>query len=125
MGGAEKTQQIVLKTENLNKELHEAHIVAFAETVNLDNDSTSTEELWNWIKKVCQKCPHDSSEGLHVHKEQPLGSSEIQVQPMDEDKLKWIQEYHNTPVAGRPGRAKTYDQLSRSHCWTQMRKDVN
>jgi hypothetical protein len=44
-GGAEKTQQIVLQTENLNKELRKLLIEAFAETVNFNNDSVSPEEL--------------------------------------------------------------------------------
>lgn len=41
-GWAEKTRQIVLKTKCLNRELRQTLLMAFAETVNLDNDSTST-----------------------------------------------------------------------------------
>jgi hypothetical protein len=41
-GWAEKTQQIVLKTKCLNREQRQTLLMAFAETVNLDNDSTST-----------------------------------------------------------------------------------
>jgi hypothetical protein len=43
--GTEKCQQIMLKTENLNNELCETLIVVFAETINLDNDSTSTKGI--------------------------------------------------------------------------------
>jgi hypothetical protein len=52
-GGAEKTQQIVLKTENLNKAVRRGSIVVFAETVNIDNGSITSEELWNLVKNVC------------------------------------------------------------------------
>jgi hypothetical protein len=43
--------------------------VAFAETVNLDNNSVNSEELWNWIKNS-------------------LEISETQILPTEEDKLK-------------------------------------
>jgi hypothetical protein len=66
-GGAEKTQQMVLKTENLDKEVRRGLIVAFAEAVNIDNGSITSEELWNLVKNVGQHCPHDSSEGLCTH----------------------------------------------------------
>jgi hypothetical protein len=72
-GGAEKTQQIVLKTENLDQWVRKGLIVAFAETVNLDNDSVNSEKLWNWIKNLQE-------------------ISETQILPTDKDKLKWIQE---------------------------------
>jgi hypothetical protein len=89
----------VLKTENLDKEHRKTLITAFAERVNLDKDSTSTEELCNWIIRVCQQGPYDSGERLYTHREQPLEIAEIQTQPTNKDKLKWIQKYHNSPVA--------------------------
>jgi hypothetical protein len=96
----------MLKTENLDKRVRKGLIVAFAETVNLDNDLVNSEELWNWIKHS-------------------LKMSETQIIPTDEDKFKWIQECHNSPVVGHPGRVKTYSLLSRSHSWNQMRKEVD
>jgi hypothetical protein len=111
-GGAEKTQQIVLKTENLDKELHKTLIVVFAKTVSLENNSTSAEERWNWVKQEYQQCPNNSRKRLCTHREQLLEIAEIQTQPTDEDKFKWIQEWHNSPVAGHLGRAKTYNLLS-------------
>jgi hypothetical protein len=119
-GGAEKTQQMVLKMENLDKEVRRGLIVAFAETVNIYSGSITSEELWNWVKNVCQHCPYDSSKGVCTHQERPLEVSEAQVHPTDEKKLKWIQECHDSPVAGHPGRAKTYDLLSRNHTWNSM-----
>jgi hypothetical protein len=124
-GGAEKTQQIVLKTENLDKKVRRGLIVTFAESVNVDNSSITPEELWNWVKYICQYCPHDSSEALCTRQEHPLEISNAQVQPTDEAKLKWIQECHDSPVAGHQGRAKTDNLLSRNHCWNSMRKDVD
>jgi hypothetical protein len=87
-GGAETTQHIVLKTENLNKEVRQKLVVAFAETVNMDNGSITSEELWNWVETVCKYCPYDSSEGVHTHQERSLEATEAQVQPTDEVKLK-------------------------------------
>ena len=108
-GGTEKTQQNVLKMENPDKELCKSSIVVFAETVNIDNDSISPEELWNWVK---------NKQSLEIFESQ-------QAQPTDKEKLKQIQKCHDSPVAGHQGRAKTYDLLSRRHSWNQMRKDVD
>jgi hypothetical protein len=44
---------------------------------------------------------------------------------MDEDKLKLIQECHDSPVMEYPRQTKTYDLLSRSNSLNQMRKDVD
>jgi hypothetical protein len=66
--------------------------VAFAETVNHANNSVNSRELWNWINNS-------------------LEMTKTQILPTDEDKLKWIQECHDSPVAGHPGRAKTYNLL--------------
>jgi hypothetical protein len=77
--GAEKTQQIVLKPENLDKEVRRGLIVAIAETVNLDNSSITSWELWNWVKNVCQYNLYDSSERLYTHNEHLLEVSEAQV----------------------------------------------
>jgi hypothetical protein len=115
----------MLKTENLDKEVRTGLIVAFAETVNIDNGSIISKVLWNLVKTGCQHCPYDSSEECCTHQERPLEVSEAQVQPMDEEKLKWIRECHDSPVAGYPGRAKIYDLLSRNHSWNSMRKDVD
>jgi hypothetical protein len=71
-GVAEKTQQIVLKTENLNKELRKNLVVAFMETVNLDNDSVYPDKLWNWVKNVCKQCPE-----LCTHRKELLEVSEL------------------------------------------------
>jgi hypothetical protein len=43
--GGKKNLQIVLNTENLDKELRKSLILGFQETVNVDNNSTSAEEL--------------------------------------------------------------------------------
>jgi hypothetical protein len=57
--------------------------------------------------------------------ERPLEDSEAQVQPTDEEKLKWIGEFHDSPFAGHPGRAKSYDLLSHNHSCNSMRNDVD
>jgi hypothetical protein len=109
-GGAEKTQQIMLKMENHDKKVRTELIVAFTETLNLHNDSISPEELWNWVEKASQQCPYDSSEGLYTHNNQLLEICEIEnIQPTDEEKLKRIQERHHSLVTGHPGQAKIYD----------------
>ena len=43
----------------------------------------------------------------------------------DELWLQLIQEYHDTMLAGHPGRAKTYDLLDRQYYWKDMRKQVD
>jgi hypothetical protein len=123
-GGAENSQHIVLKTENLDNNLRKTLIMAFAGMVNPDNDSTSAEQLWNWVKSVSQQTLYDSSEWLCTHGEHLLDIAETQTQPTMEDKLKWIHKCHVSPVAGHPGRAKTTNLLNRSHSWNQIRNDV-
>jgi len=39
--------------------------------------------------------------------------------------LRLIQDYHDTPLAGHPGRSKTFDLLSRRYYWKTMRKQVD
>jgi hypothetical protein len=65
-------------------------IMAFSQTVNIDNISIKFEELCNWVKSVCQHCPYDMSEECCIHQKQPLQYSEAQVQPTDEGKFRWI-----------------------------------
>jgi hypothetical protein len=102
----------VLKTESLEEKAQNELIVAFTETVNLDNNSVSPKELWNWVQKACQQCLYNSSEGLCTYKNQSLEILEIQQpQPTDKENLKWIQECHDSLGTGYPGRAKTYDLL--------------
>jgi hypothetical protein len=44
-GGAEKTQQIGLKTVNLDKRIQHGLVAAFAEIVNLGEEEINPEEL--------------------------------------------------------------------------------
>jgi hypothetical protein len=39
--------------------------------------------------------------------------------------LRLIKEHHDTPLAGHPGRSKTFDLLSRRYYWKTMRKQVD
>ena len=39
--------------------------------------------------------------------------------------LQLIKEYHDTPLAGHPGRSKTFDLLSRQYYWKTTRKQVD
>jgi len=39
--------------------------------------------------------------------------------------LRLIREYHDTALAGHPGRSKTFDLLSRQYYWKTMRKQVD
>jgi hypothetical protein len=86
-GGVGNTLQIVLKTENLYKELRKNLVVALMEKVNLDNDLVNPDELWNWIKNLFKQYPE-----LYTHRKVLLEVSKLQqIQPTDEDMLKWIQ----------------------------------
>ena len=40
-------------------------------------------------------------------------------------KIQLIRDHHDTPVAGHPGRSKTFELLSRLYFWPTMRKDVD
>jgi hypothetical protein len=115
----------MIKREILDKKVWEGLIIAFEETVNLDNDSVSPNKSWNQVKWVCQQCLYDSSEGLVIQKHQSLQILEISAQPTNEEILKHIQECHDSPVGGYRGLANTYDLLGRSHPWNQMRKDMD
>jgi len=39
--------------------------------------------------------------------------------------LRLVQEHHDTPLAGHPGRSKTFDLLSRQYYWKTMRRQVD
>jgi hypothetical protein len=106
-GGAEKMKQIMFKMKNIDKEVCRELIVAFADTVNIESTAIFPEELWNWVKNVCQHCLYNSSEGLCTHQECSIEVTEAHVQTTNEEKLKWIQDFHDSPVAGHPGQAKS------------------
>jgi len=40
-------------------------------------------------------------------------------------KLRLIQDFHETPAAGHPGRSKTLELLARQYYWPKMHKDVD
>jgi hypothetical protein len=45
--GAEKPQQIMLRTENLNKKIQQGPEMAFTEVVNQDEENIDSKKLWN------------------------------------------------------------------------------
>jgi hypothetical protein len=47
------------------------------------------------------------------------------VPEVSELQLRLIKEHHDTPLAGHPGRSKTFDLLSRRYYWRTMRKQVD
>jgi hypothetical protein len=95
-GGAEKTQLIVHKTVNLDKRTRQGLVAAFAEVVNLGEENINSEERWNCIENICKDCPLDSSEGLCINTTQINNEK-------NSDKLKWLSEHHNSPIAGHSG----------------------
>ena len=46
------------------------------------------------------------------------------VPEFDPLRLRLLQTHHDAPPAGHPGRAKTFELLSRSYYWPSMRKDT-
>jgi len=40
-------------------------------------------------------------------------------------RLRLLQDHHQPPAIGYPGRAKTLELLTRKYYWPQMRKDVD
>jgi hypothetical protein len=110
-GGAEKTEHIVLQTENLDKELCKNWVVAFMQTVNLHNHSVNHDKLWNWVKNIGKQCPE-----LGTYMKELLEVSELQqIQLTDNDQLVRIQEFDDTQVAGHQGHANTHYLQIRSH----------
>ena len=49
----------------------------------------------------------------------------LYVLDSDELRLRIIQEYHDTALAGHPRWAKTFDPRDRGYYWREMRKDVD
>ena len=48
----------------------------------------------------------------------------IYVPEFEDLRVKIIRQYHDNPSAGHPGRAKTFELLSRNYCWKGMSTDV-
>lgn len=48
----------------------------------------------------------------------------IYVPEFEDLRVKIIRQYHDNPSAGHPGRAKTFELLSRNYCWKGMSIDV-
>jgi hypothetical protein len=123
---AEKTQQIILKTDNLDLELQKNMVVTYTDTVNLNDNSVNPDQLWNCLQKVSMQYPYDSSKEICTHKKEPLEVSEFQqTQQKDKDKHKWIPDCHDSVVMRHPEQATTYHFLSWIHSWIQIRQDVD
>jgi len=59
-------------------------------------------------------------------KEGQLYFRERKYVPEDPElQLRLIREHHDVPLAGHPGRSKTFDLLSRQYYWKTMRKQVD
>ena len=48
----------------------------------------------------------------------------LYVPALENLKIKLLKSYHDSPLAGHPGRAKTYELLSRSYYWPAMLNEV-
>ena len=48
----------------------------------------------------------------------------IYVPEFEDLRVKIIRQHHDNPSAGHPGRAKTFELLSRNYCWKGMSTDV-
>jgi hypothetical protein len=57
----------VLNTENLDKRIQQAMVVAFAESLTQDDKDVDSKELWNWIQIIFKDCPLDSYQGLCIN----------------------------------------------------------
>ena len=54
-----------------------------------------------------------------------LYQGRLYVPDHSELQLRIIQEAHDAPVAGHPGRSKTLELVSRNYYWASMRKDID
>jgi len=141
-------QQMVLKPHNLPPELREPENVALKSlgTSDLrllansppDNGRSPLEKLF---QEACDADPFLDRilqmlrDGTRQSKEISLSECKevdgrltyrdrIYVPASESLRLQLIQDHHNPPAIGHPGRAKTLELLSRRYYWPSMRKDV-
>jgi len=120
-------EQVVLKQQNLSLS---------ATTI----PSTSIIELMNEVYLV-DSTPNDILDELQDSK---IGSKQLSLAECTENqagrlidrdwiyipnytplKLRLIQDFHDTPAAGHPGRSKTLELLARQYYWPKIHKDVD
>jgi hypothetical protein len=88
------------------------------EVMNLEEEDVNPEELLNWNHNVCKDCPPDRSEGLCINAMGTINKNAL-------DQLKWLKDYHDSPIAGYPAQAKTLELIKSNHHWQGMRRDVD
>jgi hypothetical protein len=132
-GGDERLktmEQVVLKPENLPEQLRilandlkEIHpINEQLENAMKEDDLAQRilEAVWKGISMkeiTVALCSEQEGRLLYRGKQYVPEDPELQ--------LRLIKEHHDTPVAGHPGRSKTFDLLSRRYYWSTMRKQVD
>jgi hypothetical protein len=91
MVGHKKAQQMVLNTENVEQKIDKRMNVSFAEVMTLGDDQISSNELWNWVKIDCQKCPPGSCDILSTQ------AATVQT-GSDQEKLHLLKDHHDSPL---------------------------
>jgi transposase InsO family protein len=127
--------QVVLKKENIDSKLG-LFAASFSNEAGVLDDS-----LENLFKKgyMADKFPNEVLQGLRNGQKQ---SSDITLAECSERsgqlyyrekkfvpnhpplQLRIIQEYHDTPSAGHPGRDKTFELIARDYYWPKMRETI-
>lgn len=131
--------QIVLKQENLEDKnklslLAGSFINEPAEkTVSLPDLFSQAYQMDSFPGEVLlmlhTKVKHSREISLAECSESPEGlllyRNAVYVPNSDKLKLRLLQEHHDSPSAGHPGRAKTLELLTRTYYWPTMRKYVD
>jgi hypothetical protein len=124
--------QVVLKPHNLPEQLRiSANEMPEQEAPQISNlfaQACKDDPLVNEILEAIRK--RGSLRNITVaecteQEGQVLYRGKRDVPEGDQLRLQLIQEHHDTTLAGRPGRAKTFDLLDRKYYWKDMRKQVD
>jgi hypothetical protein len=131
-GGDERLksmEQVVLKPENLPKQLRILANKMRGQTIQQQLEEALEEDelvvrILEALKKgesvqeiTIEEC--SEKDGQLYYRGRRYIPVDIQLQ------RRLIKEHHDTPLAGHPGRSKTFDLLSRQYYWKEMRKQVD
>jgi hypothetical protein len=132
-GGDERLktmEQVVLKPQNLPEQLriHANDLIKARSVHEQLREASEHDNLTTSILDAVRQCTsrRDITVAECSEREGQLYYQGRRYVPEDSElQLRVIREHHDIPLAGHPGRSKTFDLLTRRYYWKTMRKQVD
>ena len=117
--GSEDNKDIAVLPGHLFRQIEERPLSSIEKTImeEVEEQSKGNRE-WSKLKKKFQGEWKEGEEGVRYWRERvyvPKGNIRERI----------LKEYHDTALAGHPGRHRMYENIFRTFWWPTIRKDIN